>query len=120
MLIINDRDEKEILIEVESTKNLEDITKKEYFTGQENKGNNDQEYSVNNIMLEMLNELINKVLVEEIEEIWEINQKYNEITTKLFLIYNDWLESINRMTGKRLMSLEEKNDESYQYISELN
>ena len=66
MLTTNKIDEKETLIEVESTKNLEEITKKEYSTGQ---GNNDQEYSVNNIMLEILNELINEVLVEEIEEI---------------------------------------------------
>ena len=61
----------------------------------------------------MLNELINEVLVEEIEEIWEINRRYNKITTKLFLTYNDQLESINRMASKRLMSLEEKNDKSY-------
>ena len=41
MLTTDDTDEKEMLIESGSTTKSEDINKKEYFTEQENKGNND-------------------------------------------------------------------------------
>ena len=117
---MDDMDKKEILIESGSTKKSEDINKKEYSTEQENKGNNDQEYSMNNVMLEMLNEMINEVLVEEKYEVQEINRRCEEITTKLSLRYNDQLENFNRMLGKRLISLDEINNECYRYIGELN
>ena len=73
MLTIDDIDEKEMLIESGLTKKSEEINKKEYSIEQENKGNNNQEYSVNNVTLEMVNEIINEVLVEEKYKVCEIN-----------------------------------------------
>ena len=105
-------------IESESTKTLEETKKMTHHIEQEN--SNDQEYSINNVMLEMLNKIITEVLVEEKFEVWDINQKCEEITTKLSLQYNDQLENYNRMLGKQVMSHNEINDERYRYIGELN
>ena len=120
MLIPDNMEENEMLIELGLTKKSEEINKKKYSTEQANKGNNDQEYSMNNVTLERLNEMINKILVEEKYEVWEINQRCEEIFIKLSLNYNDQLENCNRMLGKRMMNLDEINDECYRYIGELN
>ena len=56
-------DKKETVKELELTKTSKDTNKKIHPTEQEN--SNDSEYSMNNIILEMLNEMINEVLVEE-------------------------------------------------------
>ena len=108
---------KEKLIESESAKILEDTNKKAHSTKQENNG---KEYSVNNVMLEMLNKMINEVLVKDKSELRAINRKCTEITTKLSLQYNDRLEYCNRMLRKRVTSLDEINEECYRHISELN
>ena len=100
MLKMDDMDEKEMVIESESTRISEVINKKIYLIEQEKIV---QEYSVNNITIEKLNEMLNKVLAEEKLEVKTINQKCKEITTKLSLQYNDWLENFNRKIGKRLM-----------------
>ena len=73
---------KEMLIESESAKTSEDTNEKAHSTKQENNG---QEYSMNNIILEMLNKMINEVLVEDKSELRAINRKCAEITTKLSL-----------------------------------
>ena len=65
MLTMDDMEENEMLIESGLTKKSEKINKKKYSKEQANKGNNNQEYSMNNVMLERLNEMINEILVEE-------------------------------------------------------
>ena len=57
--------------EIESTMILEETKKMIHHIEQENR--NDQEYSVNNVTLEMLNEIITEVLGEEKFEIRDIN-----------------------------------------------
>ena len=66
---MDDMDENETLIESGLTKKSEEINKKKYSTEKANKGNNDQEYSINNITLDRMNEMINEILVEEKYEV---------------------------------------------------
>ena len=61
-------DSREILIEL--AKILEDTNEKLHSTEQEN---NNQKYSVNNITLKTLNEMINEVLTEDKSELRVIN-----------------------------------------------
>ena len=82
----------------------------------------DHEPSVecNNVIMEMISSMINKVLVEDKSELRAINRKYAKITTKLSLRYNNKLEYCNLMLGKRVMALDKINDKCYWYIGELN
>jgi len=67
-----------------------------------------------------MNEILNKVRAEDESEVRVINWKCEQIIIKLYLKYNDRLEKLNRMIGKRLISLEGINDECHRYIGELN
>ena len=66
-----DEEEMAIESELESTMTLEETKKITHHIEQEN--SNNQEYSENNVILEILNKIITEVLGEEKFEVWNIN-----------------------------------------------
>ena len=86
-----------------------------------NEGKNDsQEYHIDYVTIEKLNDMIKAVFTDDKAELKHINRLSTDITTKLVLSSNDNLENLNLMLGKRVLSLEWINDECIRYIAVLN